>query len=149
MVVRSLFPQIKEFSSEDGTAPKDQSGMPPPGGPLAPILVLPTKPAAKPLEKPEDEQYTVRRCNTSWRLLLIGACHACLHGVCLRYMHACICNGEYQTCVCMACSMHLPFMSWTARMRSMDGNGTAQASPAPTPHLGLRQALAKQRDAVA
>ncbi|PNH10435.1 putative splicing factor 3A subunit 1 [Tetrabaena socialis] len=55
--------RIKDFSAEDGAAPKDQAagGATPalPSGPLPPALVvLPPKATVKPLEKPEDEQYT-------------------------------------------------------------------------------------------
>ncbi|GFR52779.1 hypothetical protein Agub_g15394, partial [Astrephomene gubernaculifera] len=59
--------RIKDFSAEDGAAPRDQqaaapgapvAGAPAPAAAAAP-LPLPPKATIKPLEKPEDELYTV------------------------------------------------------------------------------------------
>ncbi len=56
--------QVKDFGSEDGQAPKDQGAGAAPATPAVPAPAVipvpgPAKATIKPLEKPEDEQYTV------------------------------------------------------------------------------------------
>lgn len=59
-----LAPQVKDFGSEDGQAPRDQGAGAAPAAPAVPVPAVipvpgPAKATIKPLEKPEDEQYTV------------------------------------------------------------------------------------------